>query len=175
MRKLIFILTLISTMAFSPSTFYFAPPDPSARVKAVFIYNFTKYVEWKEANRSGSFSIGVLGASSVINELTTITTGKLVGTQKIEIKAFATLADVKKCHILFIPAENSTPIPSILNKIKGHNTLLVTEKDGYVKQGAIINFVIQSNKQKFELSKNNAQKSDLKISQSLVTLGISVD
>ncbi len=175
MRKIIFILSLISTMAFSPSTFYFAPPDPSARVKAVFIYNFSKYVEWKEANRTGVFTIGVLGSSSVVSELTTITTGKVVGTQKIEIKIFATTADIKKCHILFVPAENATPIPTIISKIKGHNTLLVTEKEGYVKQGAIINFVVQSNKQKFELSKNNAEKSDLKISQNLITLGIPVD
>jgi glutamine amidotransferase PdxT len=162
-------------MAFSPSVFYFAPPDPSARVKAVFIYNFSKYVEWKEANRAGIFTIGVLGTSTVTNELTTITTGKAVGTQKIEIKTFATIAEVKKCHILFIPSDNSTPLPAIISKIKGNNTLLVTEKDGCVKQGSIINFIIQSNKQKFELSKSNAEKADLKISQNLVTLGIAVD
>lgn len=164
-------------MAFSPSNFYFSPPDTNAKIKALFVYNFSKYFEWPETYRNPNsvFTIGVLGTSIVTEELEAITATKTVGAQKIEVKVFNSVADIKKCHILYIPAESSASLSAVIAKIKGFSTLLITEKDGYAKQGSVINFVVQSQKQRFELSKNNAEKFDLKVSSSLESLAIKVD
>jgi hypothetical protein len=61
--------------------------DPNAKVKAVFIYNFTKYFEWPEKMKSGNFIIQVVGSNSSLNqELAKMASSKQVGNQKLEIK-----------------------------------------------------------------------------------------
>jgi hypothetical protein len=74
-----------------------------------------------------------------------------------------------------VPRAPPTPFSEILNKLKGKNVLIVTEKPGFARQGSAINFVIVQNKQKFELNKNNAEKYNLKVSTTLVQLGIPVE
>ncbi len=135
---------------------------------------YATYFEWPTNYKEGNFIIGVLGTTSV-NAALDKYNNKQVGTQKLEIKTFATVDAISKCHILYVPNEGSASLNKVLGKIKGQSTLLVTEKEGFAKQGAVINFVVQNSKQKFELSKNNAEKIDLKVSQQLSSLAIVVD
>lgn len=175
MRKLLVIILSAALMSFAPSAFLFSPPDTNAKFKAVYVYNFPKYFEWPSSYKEGTFIIGVLGSSTLTPELTTMATTKTIGTQKCEVKIFNTIEEVKKCHILFVPGENAIALNKVLTKMKGTSTLLITEKDGYAKQGSMINFVVQSNKIKFELNRNAAEKFDLKVSQALQPLAIMVD
>ncbi len=150
--------------------------DTNARIKSVFIYNFTRYIEWPETARGGNFIINVFGSNTaLVAELNNMAKTKTVGTQKIEIRNTTSLDAVGSSHILFVCGDNTTPFSEILNKVKGKNVLIVTEKPGFARQGSAINFVIVQNKQKFELNKNNAEKYNLKVSTTLVQLGIPVE
>lgn len=152
------------------------PNSSLSRVKASFIYNFTKYIDWPDKYKEGNFVIGILGTSSFYNDLTTLLSTKTVGSQTFEIKSFTTIESVAgTCHILFVPAENSAMLPEILKKIKGKSTLVITEKPGLAKQGAAINFVVENNKQRFELNKTNIQKYGLTVSTNLMALAIQVE
>ena len=120
--------------------------------------------------------IGVIGANAFYNELTGLLQKKTVGNQKFEIKSFTSEEAVSGfCHIIFIPAENSSMLPDVLKKMKGKSTLIVTEKSGLAKQGSGINFVVDNNKQRFELNKANIEKYDLKVSSTLASLAIPVE
>jgi hypothetical protein len=153
--------------------------DPNAtytKMKAIFIYNFTKYIDWPEKYKEGNFVIGILGTSSFYNDLTAQLSTKSVGNQKFEIKNFANVESISGiCHILFIPAENSSMLPAVLKKTKGKNTLIVTEKPGLAKQGAAINIIPIDNKLKFELNKETIEKYNLKVSSTLLALAITVE
>jgi hypothetical protein len=152
------------------------PTDTNARVKSVFIYNFTRYVEWPSDYQSGNFIINMYGTNAaMLAELNTMAKTKTVGAQKIEIRNTTTLDGIGKCNILYVTPDVSTPISDIVAKIKGKSTLLVTEKAGFAKQGSAINFVVVDNRQKFELNKANAEKYNLKVSAQLVTLSIPVE
>lgn len=152
------------------------PNSSNAKLKASFIYNFTKYIDWPEKYKEGNFVIGVLGTTSFYNDLTTLLNTKTVGSQRFEIKSFTSADAVSGiCHILFVPAENSSMLPDVLKKIKGKSTLIVTEKPGLAKQGAAINFVVENNKQRFELNKANIEKYNLKVSTTLTALAIQVE
>ena len=152
------------------------PNSSNSKIKATFIYNFTKYIDWPDKYKEGNFVIGVIGANSFYNDLTTLLVKKTVGNQKFEIKSYTNIESVTTfCHILFIPAENSSMLPEALKKLKGKSTLIVTEKSGLAKQGAGINFIIENNKQRFELNKNNVEKYNLKVSSTLTTLAIQVE
>jgi hypothetical protein len=152
------------------------PNVANTKIKATFIYNFTKYIDWPEKYKEGNFVIGVLGASSFYNDLTTLLTKKTVGKQIFEIKSFTNSESVTGvCHILFITTENSAQLPDVIKKMKGKSTLIVTEKSGLAKQGSGINFVIENNKQRFELNKTNIEKYNMKVSSTLASLAIPVE
>jgi hypothetical protein len=108
-------------------------------------------------------------------ELDNLSKTKTIGSQKCVIKYFNQVKDIQKCHILFIPTDKSEDIGSILKKVKGMNTLLVTEKEGLARKGAGINFISVDNKQKFELNKANVDKYGLKVSSNLLSLGIVIE
>lgn len=152
--------------------------DPNAsntKIKATFLYNFTKYIDWPEKYKEGNFVIGVLGTSTFYNDLTTLLSTKTVGSQKFEIKSYTNVESVSGvCHILFVPSESSTMLPDIVKKMKGKSTLIVTEKSGLAKQGSAINFIVENNKQRFELNKINAEKYNLKVSSTLEALAVPV-
>ena len=170
---------MISLLCISADWVRMPVQDPNAslaKVKASFLYNFTKYIDWPDKYKEGNFIIGVLGTSTFYNDLTTLLNTKTVGNQRFEIKSFSNAESVSGiCHILFVPAESSSLLPDVLKKTKGKSTLIVTEKAGLAKQGAAINFVVENNKQRFELNQKNVEKYNLKVSTTLAALAIQVE
>jgi hypothetical protein len=169
----LFFLVILGFSFSKPMT---GPIDTFAKFKALYIYNFPKYFEWPEDYQKGSFVIGVIGASSATTaELNKIIQDKSVGEQKLEIKSFATPESITKCQMLLVNSDKSDLLPKIVAKLKGKSTLVISEKEGAIKSGSIINFVIKDSKQKFELSVNNAEKSSLRVSKTLLPLAIEVN
>jgi hypothetical protein len=150
--------------------------DPNAKVKTVFLYNFTKYFEWPKNMKTGNFIIQVIGTNASLNqELNKMATSKQIGNQKLEIRNSQAFDGTLQPHIIFILNEASDKLKDIVAKTKGKGTLIVTEKPGMAKAGSSINFVVADNKQKFEYSKGNAIKAGLKTSDELKSLAIAVD
>lgn len=142
------------------------------KYQALFIYNFTKYIEWP-SNSSNEFVIGVYGNDIIIGELEKVASHKTVGSQEIKIKSFTSPEEIASCNIVYIPSNKSNKMTEVMNNAK-ENTLVVTDKKGAAQQGAGINFVIVDGKQKFEINSNNINKSGLKVDPNLLNLGISV-
>ncbi len=140
--------------------------------KALFMYNFTKNVEWPADMRQGDFIIAVLGDSPVISELQKAAENKKVGQQNIVIKKIDNIGSIDKCHILYVPANKSNDLSSVLAKVDNKPVLLVTDKDGLAQQGACINYVVIGGKLNFEINKSRFQKQGLQMSSSLANLGI---
>lgn len=154
-------------------------PDQSeeagAKIKAIYIYNFTKYIEWPDTYKQGNFVVGVYGTNApLINELNKMATSKTVGSQKLEIKNLGSPGDASVCHIVFVLPDNSGQLPDVLGKVKGKSTLIVTDKAGMASKGSGINFVIVDNKQKIELNKSNIERYKLKVASTLVEMALQV-
>jgi hypothetical protein len=145
------------------------------RFHSIFIYNFTKYIQWPATQQSGDFVIGVLGNSgNVLEELTKVTANKTVGAQKITVKKIKSAAEASDCHIVFIPSSGSHNFDDVQSSLKGKPTLIITEKSGLAQKGSGINFIIQDNKWKFELNEAATQSAGLKVSKELSQLAINV-
>lgn len=175
--KILIKYSLLFALAFSSLSFQQQQNfDPNAKVKAVFLYNFTRYFEWPEKMKSGNFIIHIIGTNnSLSNELNKMATSKQVGNQKLEIKNSPSLDATIKPHIIFLLNESSDMLKDISSKFKGKGALIVTEKGGLAKSGSAINFVAIESKLKFEYSKTNAVKAGLKTSEELKSLAIAVD
>jgi hypothetical protein len=154
---------------------FYQKDDTNAHIKAVYIYNFTRYFEWPSNMREGNFIICTVGTNTgITNELNKLAAQKMVGNQKIEIKSATTISDAGKANMIFLLGENSSLLKDAMNQYKGKGTLVITEKTGMAKAGSVINFIIQENKQKFELNTASAQKTGLKVSSNLKDLAVQV-
>ena len=164
----------IST-AFSPA-YDSQKVDTNAKIKAVYIYNFTKYIEWPSDSKSGEFTIGILGDNDALyTELEKMSKVKKVSNQSFAIKKIESINNVKNPHILYIPNASSTELNQAVAKLKGKSTLIVTEKPGLARQGSAINFIFEGNKQKFELNKSIAESHNLKVASTLEDLAVLVN
>ncbi len=144
-----------------------------AQLKSVYIFNFTKLVEWPDDSSQENFVIGIIGKTPVSIMLNTIARKRKVGNRKIIVKEFD-IHSIEYTHILFVPKEYSSFLPSILESRKNSKTLIVTEAEGPSGRGGMINFVIRSNHLRFELNKTKAIQAQLKISKELENLAILV-
>jgi hypothetical protein len=176
MKKILFILLFpIVLLTQSAAIKLDQSEEAGARIKAIYIYNFTKYIEWPSEYKDGNFVIGVYGTNMpLLNELNKMAASKTVGSQKLEIKSIANSGEAAQCHIIYILTDNSGQIADVISKIKGKSTLIVTDKAGMAKQGAGINFSIVENKQKIELNKANIEKYKLKVASTLVEMAVQV-
>ena len=141
----------------------------------VYIYNFTKYIQWPPEMQGGDFVIGVYGKSSMINELKAMSLNRTVGAQKITVKEIHSPQDASTCHVVFVPSGKSGSLTDLKSKLDGRPTLIITEKDGLAKQGSAINFVLVDGKLKYELNKNSIDKAGLKVMPDLVKLAILIN
>lgn len=145
------------------------------KFKALFIYNFTKYMEWPEAKRSGDFKIGVLGNSPITNELKAFTAKKSVGQQKIVVEEILAIADCPKYHIIFVPARSSSNVSEVTQIVANKGVLVVTDKPGMAEALSGINFVKDDGQQTFEISVKHIHEQGVNAGKSLLSLGIKVD
>lgn len=129
--------------------------------QAKFIYNFTKFFDWPQSEKTGDFVIGVLGDKSLSNEISNITNGKKNGYQNIVVQYFRNYNEVDKCHVLFISSYDVNKISTIHEKT-GLYTLIISDSMKGIQSGAAINFAIINNRLKYEFSKDNALKHGLK-------------
>lgn len=150
--------------------------DTNAKIKAVFLYNFTRYFEWPNAKKTGNFIIHIVGKNeALVKELTKMAEIKMVGNQKMEIVNTPLFDGKTHPHMLFLLPDAGKSLGDVTTKLKGKGALIIAEKEGAAKTGAAINFVIVENKQKFEYSKNSAVKAGLKTSEDFKALAIAVD
>lgn len=143
-------------------------------LKAAFIYNFTKYIEWNGTTGDNDFIIGIIGTSPINAPLVEIVKTETVNGKKITIKQFSNLSDISFCNILFISRNSSTSLSDILAKTVDKGTLVVSEQENYAKEGSAINFVIVNRKLKFQANVNAINEAGLTASSQLLKLAIIV-
>lgn len=172
----IFFLFLVAvSTAFTPS-YSSQKTDTNAKIKAVFLYNFTKYIEWPAEYQKGEFTIGILGENEALfKELDNMSKVKKVANRSFSIRYINSAEEITNQNILFIPKGSKIGMANALSKIKNKSTLIVTEEPGLAKQGSAINFIVVGNRQKFELNKSNIEKHNLKVASALEKLAVLVN
>ena len=155
------------TMAFRPSD-----------VKAVFLLNFVKFVEWPSAvfpDGEAPVIIGVLGDDAFGSVVEKTVAGETVKNRPVVVKRSRRLADLRQCHVLFISASENLRLPAILASLKGTGILTVGEHAEFTRLGGIIGLAIHDNKMCFEINAHAAGQESLKISANLLRVARAVN
>jgi hypothetical protein len=143
------------------------------QVKAAFLFNFAKFVEWPASSfsdASAPLRICVFGRDPFGEELRNITREKTVNGHKLEIIQVLDLQVARTCQILFIASSEMGRLKQILETLRGSDALTVADTKGFVEQGGMINFVLENSRVQFEVNRKAAEQSGLKISSKLLSV-----
>ena len=146
-------------------------------VKAVFLFNFAKFVTWPpEAFPSAESPvvIGVLGEDPFGQGLERLAAELRVQGRPLRVVRGHTAAELARCHVLYISASERDRTGQILAALRqaGSTALTVGETEGFLGAGGVIRFLVEQNKVRFEISADAAARSRLAISSKLLSLGL---
>ena len=136
----------------------------------IFIYSFTRYIQWPDPYNQGDFEILVLGDTPLLDELKAMAQHKKIGDRVIKVTKITSTAEIRKCHMLFIPADRPEKLGDVLQKVCTQSVLVITEQAGLGAQGSCVNFITKDGKLAFELSQSALTKQNLKASIELTRL-----
>ncbi len=168
------ILSLLASQAIGQQLPAFEEKDTGAMIKASYIYNFAKSVDWPAENKKGNFIISVMGGGNLHQELVKKYNTKHVGSQQIEIRKLSRTLQVSKCHVLFVGKEHLDFLPELAEALKSEPTLIVAEGSDALLKGAALTFVLLDSNLKFELHVANAESRKLFITSTLKSLALRV-
>ncbi|MEO8173684.1 MAG: YfiR family protein [Sediminibacterium sp.] len=150
-----------------------AQPSLEYQLKAVFLFNFTQFVEWP----TGSFEtdqsplvIGILGENPFGTYLDETVKGELIKGHPVVIRYYKNVADVQSCHLLFINITESDKRKEAIEALKGKNILTVSDAPDFAAQGGMIRFFTLQNKIKLQINLEACRESKLVLSSKLLKL-----
>jgi hypothetical protein len=143
------------------------------RVKAAFLYKFAGYVEWPPksfARPEMPVTIGVIGAESLAAELTQAVTGRTVNDRAVAVKRLKAGESLAGVHVLFVGRSENARLDQLAQSAQPRSILTVSESDGALARGSVINFVLTEGRVRFEIALDSAEKSGLKLSSRLLAV-----
>jgi hypothetical protein len=143
------------------------------QVKAAFLYNFVKFVEWPSEARQGvddPITICVFGEDPFGSLLDDAITNKTVNGHKLAARRVKAGQNARDCQVVFISASEKSRVPSILESLKGASVLTVGDTPGFAELGGVINFTMEESRVRFEVNVDAAERAGLKISSKLLNL-----
>lgn len=165
-RKAFLTVVLIAGIAFAGEA------QPKYQFHHIFIYQFTKYIQWPANYQSGDFVIAVMGDSGITPYLESMAKSRKVGSQNIVIKVLNHVGELDKANIVFVPDNKSNLLDPLVYKLGNDPTLIITESDGMLERGSAINFVKLNDRIKYQLDQGNIEKHNLKVSTELLKFAI---
>lgn len=160
------------------------------QIKAAFLYNFIKFVDWPEGKFPDSnepIIIGIIGKDLFGDAFKPVKDKKTKGrdviiryfesfkklkksTEKDKSKSDQKIETLTKCHLLFICSSEQKNLKKIINTVKDHSVLTVADTLGFLEAEGIINFVMERKKVRFEINIAAAKRAKLKIRSNLLRL-----
>lgn len=148
-------------------------PTLEHRVKAAFLYQFAGYVDWP----SNSFeradtpvTIAVVGAEPLAAELSLVTIGRAIGGRRVTVRRVKAGDSLAGVHILFIGRAESAWLSQLASRAHPRAILTVTESEGALAQGSMINFIIVDRRVRFEVALDSVERSGLRLSSRLLAV-----
>lgn len=148
-------------------------------LKAKFIYNFTRFIEWPKTEflsiKKSGLNLCLIGKDpfGVILEHTAEHLSNMG--KQFNIKRSISLADTPECSILFISKSEALRLNQIISRVKGKPILLIGDTPGYADGGVGINFFSDGKQIRFEINKKVIERSGLRISSELLDLAKIID
>jgi hypothetical protein len=166
------VLCVLSTAMLSYPVTAAEPLSSEYLLKAAFIYNITKFVEWPPGSfesEKAPLVLVVLGKDPFGYSLNTID-GKIVQGRSLTVKHVDRIEELRTCHILFISSSEMNRLPQVLQSLKDSKILTIGDMPHFAQNGGIINLITLDNKINMEINVTAAEKASMQISSKLLKL-----
>jgi hypothetical protein len=151
-----------------------SPADLEYQVKAGFLFNFIKFVQWPR-NRPGGeekvVRVCVFGAASVVSTIASAMDGKTAGGQLVAVWQAGSASRSGACQVVFVSAGENRRADEILKAASGKSVLTISETPGFARAGGILNLIQQDNRIVFEVNIEAAKAAGVTLDSQLLRLG----
>ncbi|HZT01682.1 MAG TPA: YfiR family protein [Steroidobacteraceae bacterium] len=149
-----------------------AAAAPTAQqVEAVFLFYFSQFVDWPPgsfAEPSSPIVICVLGSDPFDGTLDQAVAGERVNGRPIAVRRPQSIEGALGCHILYISSSEASQLPRILNTVRGHNVLTVSDMDSFAESGGIVRFELVHEHVQLRINAQAARSAGLVLSSKLL-------
>ena len=170
LKAAVALLLRLLTYAILTSAPVQAAPTTS-EVEAVFLFNFSQFVDWPAQafpQPDSPIVIGVLGSDPFDGTLDDVVRGELVKGRPLVVRRFQHVEQLTDCHILFISRSERPRLEPIVQMLKGRSILTVSDLDEFASQGGVIGFVLLDNKIRLRVNLQAAKDAGLTLSSKLL-------
>ena len=143
------------------------------QVKAAYLYNFSKFVEWPTqafASPTAPIRLCVLNDPTFELELNPVVKGKVVGGRAVTVVSVQNGEQSRSCQILFIDSSQGRQSLAIIEALRDTSVLTVGESPGFVEKGGIVNFILQDDRVQLQVNHKAATQAGLHISSRLLSV-----
>lgn len=167
---LVATLLVMGCMALVPGICRAGAGDLEAKVKAAYIFNFTKFIDWPGEERVAGgepIRICIVGNDPIRTLLGELSNREAKG-RPLKVMRIKDISALPPCHILFVSRSERPQLPLILERLQGMHVLTVSDMPQFAQQGGVISFVTENNRVKIEINQRAARQAGLKISAKLL-------
>jgi len=143
-----------------------------ARIKAAFVYNFARFIDWPPGAAPGPLRIGIQGRGDLVLPLEEVIRGKKANGRSLETAHVATAGEAEHCEILLIERSEDSRVREIVQTLAGKPVLTVCDGDNCLRDGAMIGFRIVDDSVRFQINQEAIEHSGLKISSQLLKVAL---
>jgi hypothetical protein len=173
--SLVFLIILI-LFAGAPRAWAQEAPPSEYQLKAAFLLNFAKFVDWPPgsfASPESPFLVCVIGGDPFGHALEEYLLGRKIGGRSVQIARFPNLkyaAQSRSCQIVFLSASVRRHFREVMENFRGTSVLLVGDTPGFATSGATIEFTLEENHVRFLINPDAAGRAGLRVSSKLLSL-----
>jgi len=151
-------------------------PELEYRVKAGYLFNFLKLVEWPAQSRQPNepYVVGILDEGREFQVLEAALAGKQIDGQPVLVKRLGRPEDAAGCHLVFLVRDQERRQNALLATTSGSPILTIGETAGFAERGGVLNFVFDGDKVRFEVNLGAAERQGLRLSSRLSSLAVLV-
>jgi hypothetical protein len=172
MRKLAAHAAILFCMLPASLTPAFSQTADERAVKAAYVFNLTKYVEW---NKTGAdLSICTLGDAPLADALQKTLSGKVSESRTIHVTVAPEESQLSQCQLIYVGHDASKKALAGLDKLHGHNILTVGDADAFAQHGGTIGLVRNGERIQIQVNVDAVQEAGLKLSSRLLNVAVLV-
>lgn len=148
-----------------------------SEVKAAYLYNFTKFIEWPAqafGAKDAPAVLGVVGENPFGDTLSATLRNERVKDRPVEIRYLQPGDDLSRCHVVFISRAEANRTRELLASIKGRPVLTVSDQEDFVERGGMIALVRVGENIRFDIGLPALEEARLKASSKLLSVARSV-
>jgi len=168
-------VTLVTIAAFSMPPVSWAQSNPRGEydLKAAFLFNFAKFIEWPAGSFTSPqsvFTICVLGRDPFGHALDDNLQGKMIRNQHLAVRRLKDKTEARSCQMVFVSSSESAQLAEILESVRGASVLLVGETNGFAAAGGTIELTLEGNRVRFTINTDAVGRTGLIFSSKLLVL-----